>query len=243
MAPYILLRGLAAVGLECHGEGLQHQRLSQDGIPGRPVEGAALVLYPCKKMHVALSGQPAVRVAGNADYLTAVIPDGQHRSLEFGSLTAVRDTNHDIARHQLSAGAVDGFRTMEKIGRCAGGREQGCSVPGDMAGLTDSGDMYPAAPVLGLVNEADGVHHTGCVKMDHVADPTAAGDSFVAAFCTGLCAGLPQEQALAFASHAAAITVSRMGAMPSLPTVAEVQNLLCQRGYTGFDPAELDALK
>ncbi|MTR06520.1 ribokinase [Pseudoflavonifractor sp. BIOML-A7] len=90
---------------------------------------------------------------------------------------------------------------------------------------------------------ADGVHHTGCVKMDHVADPTAAGDSFVAAFCTGLCAGLPQEQALAFASHAAAITVSRMGAMPSLPTVAEVQNLLCQRGYTGFDPAELDALK
>ena len=34
-----------------------------------------------------------------------------------------------------------------------------------------------------------------------------------------------------------------MGAMPSLPTVAEVQNLLYQRGYTGFDPAELDALK
>ena len=89
----------------------------------------------------------------------------------------------------------------------------------------------------------DGVHHTPCVKMPHVADPTAAGDSFVAAFCTGLCAGLPQGEALAFASHAAALTVSRMGAMPSLPTVAEVQELLTQRGYGGFDPRELDALK
>ena len=90
---------------------------------------------------------------------------------------------------------------------------------------------------------ADGVHYTACVKMDHVADPTAAGDSFVAAFCTGITAGLSQDQALNFASHTAAITVSRMGAMPSLPTVAEVQALLTERGYQGFDPQILDALK
>lgn len=89
----------------------------------------------------------------------------------------------------------------------------------------------------------EGVSHTDCVKMPHVADPTAAGDSFVAAFCTGVCAGLPQREALAFASHAAAITVSRMGAQPSLPTVAEVQELLRRRNYTGFDPDILDALK
>ncbi len=91
--------------------------------------------------------------------------------------------------------------------------------------------------------EKNGIHHTHCVKMEHVADPTAAGDSFVAAFCTGLTAGLPQGEALAFASHTAAITVSRMGAMPSLPTVEEVQQLLVERDYQGFDPAELDALK
>lgn len=88
-----------------------------------------------------------------------------------------------------------------------------------------------------------GIHHTHCVKMPHVADPTAAGDSFVAAFCTGLTAGLPQGEALAFASHTAAITVSRMGAMPSLPTIGEVQTLIQERGYQGFDPAVLDALK
>lgn len=94
-----------------------------------------------------------------------------------------------------------------------------------------------------IAADRDGIHHTHCVKMPHVADPTAAGDSFVAAFCTGLTAGLPQREALAFASHTAAITVSRMGAMPSLPTVEEVQALLRERGYNGFDPAELDGLK
>ena len=94
-----------------------------------------------------------------------------------------------------------------------------------------------------VVAGRDGIHHTQCVRMPHVADPTAAGDSFVAAFCTGLTAGLPQGEALAFASHTAAITVSRMGAMPSLPTVSEVQDLIRERGYTGFDPSVLDALK
>ena len=79
--------------------------------------------------------------------------------------------------------------------------------------------------------------------MEHVADPTAAGDSFVGALSVGLSIGLSADDALTFASHTAAITVSRMGAIPSLPTVAEVQALLRERGYNGFDASELDALK
>ena len=89
----------------------------------------------------------------------------------------------------------------------------------------------------------DGIRYIPCVHMDHVADPTAAGDSFVAALCVALSIGLPQEEALAFASHTAAITVSRMGAMPSLPTLDEVIQLLRERGYQGFDLALLDALR
>ncbi len=72
-------------------------------------------------------------------------------------------------------------------------------------------------------------------KMPVVADTTAAGDSFVASFSTLWCAGLPARQALAFASHAAAITVSRPGAIPSLPTLAEVTALLRERGYEDMD--------
>ena len=89
----------------------------------------------------------------------------------------------------------------------------------------------------------DSIRYIPCVHMDHVADPTAAGDSFVGALSVGLTVGLSQDQALAFASHTAAITVSRMGAMPSLPTLAEVIALLKERDYRGFDLSVLDALQ
>ena len=89
----------------------------------------------------------------------------------------------------------------------------------------------------------DIIRYIPCVHMDHVADPTAAGDSFVGALSVGLTVGLSQDQALAFASHTAAITVSRMGAMPSLPTLAEVIALLKERDYRGFDLSVLDALQ
>lgn len=93
------------------------------------------------------------------------------------------------------------------------------------------------------VVQEDGIEAIPCVKMPHVADPTAAGDSFVGALSVALTLGLPQQEALAFASHTAAITVSRMGAMPSLPTLAEVLSLLEERHYQGFDLALLDTLK
>lgn len=90
---------------------------------------------------------------------------------------------------------------------------------------------------------ADSIRYIPCVRMPHVADPTAAGDSFVGALSVGLSVGLSQEQALAFASHTAAITVSRMGAMPSLPTLEEVLALMRERDYQGFDLSLLDVLK
>ncbi len=91
--------------------------------------------------------------------------------------------------------------------------------------------------------DKDGLVRVPCVRMPYVADPTAAGDSFVAAFCTGVTAGLSKRNALSFAAYTAAITVSRMGAMPSLPTTAEVRLLMEDREYQGFDLALLDALK
>ena len=58
-----------------------------------------------------------------------------------------------------------------------------------------------------------------CACSDKAVDPTAAGDSFVGAFCFATCSGMEIEDALCFANHTAALTVSKMGAMPSLPTL------------------------
>ena len=93
-----------------------------------------------------------------------------------------------------------------------------------------------------LVASRDGIGHTDSVRMERVVDTTAAGGSFVAAFCVGPTAGLAEVDALAFVSHAAAITVTRMGATPSLPTIDEVQALIRERGTARFDPSLLDAL-
>ncbi|NLC32898.1 MAG: ribokinase [Clostridiales bacterium] len=70
-----------------------------------------------------------------------------------------------------------------------------------------------------------------CIKSENVVDPTAAGDSFVSAFCTATCLGISPEKALLFANCAGSITVSKMGAQPSLPTLEEVLSLMKNLGH------------
>jgi ribokinase len=57
-------------------------------------------------------------------------------------------------------------------------------------------------------------------------DTTAAGDAFNGAFATALMLGMEQVEAARFASAAAAVSVTRAGAQPSMPTRAEVDELL-----------------
>jgi ribokinase len=57
-------------------------------------------------------------------------------------------------------------------------------------------------------------------------DTTAAGDTFCGAFAVSLVEGKPMKEALQFASAAAAISVTRMGAQPSAPTRNEIEQFL-----------------
>lgn len=78
-------------------------------------------------------------------------------------------------------------------------------------------------------NEEGTLMYSRALSGIEVKDTTAAGDSFVGAFCTAICLGVKVEQALCFANHTAAITVCRMGAQPSLPTMEEVLALMEER--------------
>jgi ribokinase len=57
-------------------------------------------------------------------------------------------------------------------------------------------------------------------------DTTGAGDCFVGAMAAQLAAGKSIRDALGYANIAASICVQRMGAAPSMPTVAEVEAVL-----------------
>ncbi|HTZ60144.1 MAG TPA: ribokinase [Acidobacteriaceae bacterium] len=59
-------------------------------------------------------------------------------------------------------------------------------------------------------------------------DTTAAGDCFNAAFAVALTRGKPPVEAARYGAAAAAISVTRAGAQPSLPSAAEVEAFLKQ---------------
>ena len=59
-------------------------------------------------------------------------------------------------------------------------------------------------------------------------DTTAAGDAFNAGLAFGLAQGQPEAEAVRFASATAALCVTRAGAQPSMPTRAEVEDLIAR---------------
>ena len=62
-------------------------------------------------------------------------------------------------------------------------------------------------------------------KVDAV-DTTAAGDTFAGYFISAIAEGVSPELAIKTASAAAALSVSRKGAAPSIPTLAEVKRAM-----------------
>jgi sugar/nucleoside kinase (ribokinase family) len=72
--------------------------------------------------------------------------------------------------------------------------------------------------------EGDAFHAAPAFKVK-VADATGAGDVFRAGFIYGLLHGWPVPERLRFANAAAAVSCTKLGAIPSVPTLAEVRAL------------------
>ncbi len=68
---------------------------------------------------------------------------------------------------------------------------------------------------------------TGLVPTCKVeaVDTTAAGDTFNGALAVGMATGMEIEAAAAFANKAATISVTRLGAQASAPTLAELEGI------------------
>jgi len=76
-----------------------------------------------------------------------------------------------------------------------------------------------------LVSTADETEHVAGFVVAAV-DTVAAGDSFNGALALELVRGKPLREAVAYANAVGALTVTRPGAIPSLPTKGEVERFL-----------------
>jgi sugar/nucleoside kinase (ribokinase family) len=90
--------------------------------------------------------------------------------------------------------------------------------------------LNPGTMVMTLADEGavalegDAFHAAPAFKVK-VADATGAGDVFRAGFIYGLLQKWTVPDILRFANAAAAVSCTRLGAIPSVPTLAEVQAL------------------
>jgi ribokinase len=73
-----------------------------------------------------------------------------------------------------------------------------------------------------LFASQQGVEHFPAPRVTAI-DSTAAGDTFVGGFAAALAQGRSEAEAIRFAQKAAALSVTRAGAQPSIPDSAEVQ--------------------
>ena len=73
-----------------------------------------------------------------------------------------------------------------------------------------------------LVKEREKIYHIEACKVTPV-DTTAAGDTFNGALCVALSEGKEMEEAVRFASKAASIAVTRVGAQNSIPYRSELK--------------------
>jgi len=96
--------------------------------------------------------------------------------------------------------------------------------------LAQLGHLLPQAEVLLTLGERGAIHqHAGkqtrqAAPTVRAVDTTAAGDTFIGYYLAGRGQGMNVQAALAQACAAAAICVTRPGAMDSIPTRAEVEH-------------------
>jgi ribokinase len=85
-----------------------------------------------------------------------------------------------------------------------------------------------------LLATGDEVEFAAALKVDAV-DATAAGDAFAGALAAGLARGKTLVEAAMFANHVGALSVTRMGAQSSMPSLEEVESFVKEMSAQGVN--------
>jgi len=121
---------------------------------------------------------------------------------------------NEVEAAALSGMAVDGIDAAAQAAaslRSQGPRDVIITL-GSEGAVIDTAEMQTHIPAFPIVP----------------VDTTAAGDTFCGALAVALVEGHPLATAARFASAAAALTATRMGAMPSIPWRREIDEFLAE---------------
>lgn len=103
-----------------------------------------------------------------------------------------------------------------------------CEAAGGDANLPDGLSLLVTLGADGAEYRAAGETVRAAAFRVEVVDTTGAGDTVLGAFLARLDLGASVEEALSYAMAAGAVQVTRPGAAPAIPTVAEVEAFLAR---------------
>lgn len=149
----------------------------------------------------------AAMVAGRAG--VPVTSDLEHKSDYTERL--ISSVSYPVFEQYLPAsvtGEQDPERALRKLRRLNTGVL--VMTRGEHGSVALEGDAFHVAPAFAV----------------KVVDATGAGDVFRAGFIYGVLQAWPVPEVLRFANAAAGISCTRLGAIPSVPTISEVQDFL-----------------
>lgn len=211
---------IAAVGRDAFAE---------EALTGLREAGVALELHETDRP----TGVAVIQVDGGGETTIAVAPGAN------AALGSVELPPHDAVLCQLE---VPDAAVLSAWERCSGlfclnaGPARPITVDADLT-VVNRHELEALARHDGLVALTLGAE--GAVLLDdgeevarampppvEPVDGTAAGDAFTACLLVSLLEGRAQDEALRRACAAGALAASRFGAQPSLPTAAEVDELM-----------------
>lgn len=164
-----------------------------------PMEINELVAGYARRAHVPvlLNCAPSAPLGDALLRDITILSPNEHEAFDLTGVEIVRQGKDlDMARVQGATGAL-----RER------GVEQVLMTLGSSGAVLDDGALTLSPAVPGVT----------------AVDATGAGDSFIGAYAVASCSGLSSADTLKFANYVASITVSRMGAIPSLPYLDEVE--------------------
>jgi len=143
------------------------------------------------------------------------------------NLAPAQPLEKEYLKH-LSALVVNQSEAGKLVGRSVKGIEQAQQAAEELATLTEGGIIISLGDKGSYVVKDEIRQIVPAFEVTAV-DTTGAGDVYCGALATARVEGMPVLEAVRFASAAAAISVTRLGAQPSIPKREEIEGFLSEQ--------------